>query len=76
LIFFEWDKTYPIQKKSTGYYHLFEFKSEGDLIERLELEYRRDERVIRYITVKLDKYGIIYAEKRRKKFTETKKQEE
>ena len=66
---------YPIQKKSTGYYHLFEFKSEGSLIEKLELQYRRDERIIRYITVRLDKYGIEYAEKRRKRLAETKNEE-
>jgi len=67
---------YPIQKKSTGYYHLFEFKSEGSLIEKLELEYRRDERIIRYITVKLDKYAIAYADSRRNRLSETKKQED
>jgi small subunit ribosomal protein S6 len=58
---------YPIQKKSTGFYHLFEFKSEPSFIEKLELEYRRDERVIRFLTFKLDKYAIEYSEKRRKK---------
>jgi len=67
---------YPIQKKSTGYYHLFEFKSEGSLIEKLELEYRRDERIIRYITVKLDKYSIAYADSRRTRLSESKKQED
>ncbi len=66
---------YPIQKKSTGYYHLFEFKSEGSLIEKLELEYRRDERIIRYITVRLDKYGIEYGERRRNRIAESKNQE-
>jgi small subunit ribosomal protein S6 len=58
---------YPIQKKSTGFYHLFEFKAEPSFIEKLELEYRRDERVIRFLTFKLDKYAIEYSEKRRKK---------
>ena len=66
---------YPIQKKSTGYYHLFEFKSEGSLIEKLELEYRRDERIIRYITVKLDKYSIAYGERRRNRIKESKNEE-
>ncbi|MCF8361084.1 MAG: 30S ribosomal protein S6 [Prolixibacteraceae bacterium] len=58
---------YPIQKKSTGFYHLFEFKAEPTFIEKLELEYRRDERVIRFLTFRLDKYAIEYSEKRRKK---------
>ncbi|MFB6319585.1 MULTISPECIES: 30S ribosomal protein S6 [unclassified Saccharicrinis] len=56
---------YPIQKKSTGFYQLLEFKSTPDLIAKLELEYRRDERVIRFLTFRLDKYSIEYAEKRR-----------
>ena len=56
---------YPIQKKSSGFYHLFEFKAESDVVEALELQYRRDERVIRFLTVSMDKYAIAYAEKRR-----------
>lgn len=58
---------YPIQKKSTGFYHLFEFKAEPSFIEKLELQYRRDERVIRFLTFRLDKYAIEYSEKRRNK---------
>ncbi len=56
---------YPIQKKSTGFYQLIEFKAEPQVIEKLEIGYRRDERVIRYLTTKLEKYAIQYAEKRR-----------
>ena len=56
---------YPIQKKSTGFYCLIEFKAEPTLIDKLEINYRRDERVIRYLTVKLEKYAAEYAEKRR-----------
>ena len=56
---------YPIEKKSTGFYQLLEFKAEPSVIEKLELNFRRDERVIRYITVKLDKYAVEYAAKRR-----------
>lgn len=58
---------YPIQKKSTGFYTLLEFTAEPEVIERLEIAYRRDERVLRYLTVKLDKYAAQYAEKRRNK---------
>lgn len=64
---------YPIQKKSTGFYHLLEFESEGSLIADLELAFRRDERVIRFLTVKLDKHAIAYAERRRGKAKETAK---
>mgnify|MGYP000310192353 CR=1 FL=1 len=59
---------YPIQKKSTGFYCLLEFKAEPTIIKTLETGYRRDEKVIRYITVKLDKYAAQYAEKRVNKF--------
>jgi len=62
---------YPIQKKSTGFYHLIEFKAEGDLIGRLETEYRRDERIIRFLTTKMNKYAVIYADKKRKMKNET-----
>ena len=58
---------YPIQKKSTGFYVLIEFKAEPELIKKLETNYRRDEKVIRFQTVKLEKYAIEYAEKRRNK---------
>lgn len=59
---------YAIQKKSTGFYCLVEFKAEPTVIDKLEVAYRRDEKVIRYITVKLDKYAAQYAEKRRNKY--------
>ena len=58
---------YAIQKKSTGFYCLLEFKAEPTIVKKLETGYRRDEKVIRYITVKLDKYAVEYAEKRRNK---------
>ena len=56
---------YPIEKKSTGFYQLIEFKAEPAVIQKLEINYRRDERVLRYLTVKLDKYAAEYAAKRR-----------
>jgi small subunit ribosomal protein S6 len=58
---------YPIQKKSTGFYQLFEFKADPSFVDKLEVQYRRDERVIRFLTFKLDKYAIQYSEKRRSK---------
>ena len=56
---------YPIQKKSSGFYHLIEFKADGNVVSELELQYRRDERIIRFLTVTMDKYAIAFAEKRR-----------
>jgi small subunit ribosomal protein S6 len=57
---------YPIQKKNTGFYHLFEFKAEGSMIEKLEVEYKRDERIMRFLTVALDKHAVAYNERKRK----------
>ena len=64
----EWGRkklAYPIQKKSTGFYQLIEFKAEPQVIEKLEINFRRDERVIRFLTFKMDKYAAEYAAKRR-----------
>jgi len=57
---------YPIQHKSTGFYNLFEFAATPETIAALELEYRRDEKVMRFITVSLDKHAVAYNEKRRR----------
>jgi small subunit ribosomal protein S6 len=56
---------YPIQHKTSGFYHLIQFQSEPTLVAALETQFRRDERVIRYLTVALDKDAVAYAEKRR-----------
>ncbi|GAB2453963.1 30S ribosomal protein S6 [Hymenobacter qilianensis] len=56
---------YPIQKKSTGYYHLVEFSGAGNIVDQLELAFRRDERVIRFLTTVLDKHAVAYNERRR-----------
>lgn len=57
---------YPIQKKTTGFYHIFEFSAPADAISKLELTYRRDEQVMRYLTIRLDKHAAAYNERRRK----------
>ncbi len=66
---------YPIQKKSTGFYHLIEFRAEPDLIAKLEIEYRRDERILRFLTMKMEKYAVAYAEKKRARKSAEQKQE-
>ncbi|MDR0438200.1 MAG: 30S ribosomal protein S6 [Bacteroidales bacterium] len=58
---------YPIQKKVSGFYYLMEFKADGKVVDILETAYRRDERMLRFLTVKLDKFAVEYAEKRRNK---------
>ena len=65
---------YPIQKKSTSFYQLLEFKADPSVISKLEINYRRDERVIRFLTFRMDKYAAEYAAKRRS-LKSTKKEE-
>lgn len=67
---------YPIQRKSTGFYVFLEFKSEPSFIETLEINYRRDDKVIRFLTFKQEKFALEYAEKRRRNRKETAKTEE
>ena len=62
---------YPIQHKKSGFYHLFEFTAPGEIITNFELTFKRDERIMRYLTVKLDKHAIAWAEKRRNRNKET-----
>ncbi|NLX66984.1 MAG: 30S ribosomal protein S6 [Bacteroidales bacterium] len=56
---------YPIDKKTTGFYTFLEFNADPSVIEKLEVNFRRDERVIRFLTVRQDKFALEYAEKRR-----------
>jgi small subunit ribosomal protein S6 len=56
---------YPIMKKTTGFYQLFEFTGEPNIMKDIETAYKRDERILRYLTVKLDKHAVAYAEKKR-----------
>jgi len=55
---------YAIQNKKSGFYHLFEFTVPGEAINDYELAFRRDERVMRYLTVSLDKHAVAWAAKR------------
>ncbi|MFK7899471.1 MAG: 30S ribosomal protein S6 [Cyclobacteriaceae bacterium] len=66
---------YQIQHKSTGFYNLFEFEAPAEAIAKLELELRRDERILRFLTTVLDKHSIAYNAKR-KKLKKQPKQEE
>ena len=58
---------YEIQNKKSGFYHLFEFKAAGEILAPFETEFRRDERIMRFLTVSLDKHAISWAERRRAK---------
>ncbi len=57
---------YPIKKRTSGFYFCIEFQGEtGEVISNIELAMKRDERVIRFLTVSLDKYGVKYNEDKR-----------
>lgn len=64
---------YPIQKKKTGFYHLFDFKVAGEMIAPFELEFRRDDSIMRYLTVSMDKHAVAWSEKRRERNKTSKK---
>ncbi|MDJ1501511.1 30S ribosomal protein S6 [Xanthocytophaga agilis] len=66
---------YPIQHKSNGFYYLIEFKADPLKVSTLEIEYRRDEKIIRFLTTVLDKYAIDYNERRRKGLVGRKKEQ-
>ncbi len=59
------DLAYPIRKKTTGIYHLMEFKVDPSKIDELETICRRDDRIMRFVTTKLDKYAVEYNVRRR-----------
>jgi small subunit ribosomal protein S6 len=56
---------YPIQHKTSGFYYLIQFKADPTFVAQLETQYHRDERIIRFLTVALDKHAVAYAERRR-----------
>ncbi len=66
---------YPIQKKTTGFYFLVEFEAEGAFIDKLETAYRRDERIIRFLTFKQDKFAVEYSAKGRAKLANKSEEE-
>lgn len=56
---------YPIKKKTTGIYHHIEFRANPSLIEKLEISLKRDENIMRFLTVRCDKYAIKYNDDKR-----------
>ena len=52
---------YPINKRHSGLYFCVEFAGENGMsIDKMELALRRDEKVLRFLTIALDKYGVQY----------------
>ena len=67
---------YTIQKKKSGFYYLIEYKANGAILSNMDVEFKRDETVLRWLTVKLDKFAAEYAVRRRNRLSETKKSAE
>jgi len=57
---------YKIKKKSTGIYYVLEWKAPTDVSSKLDVQFNRDENVLRYLTVKLDKFAADYNERKRR----------
>jgi len=68
---------YPIKKRTSGIYYVIEFQTPtGAMIAKTELALKRDERILRFLTVKLDKYGVQFnQDKRDGKISKYKKKE-
>ncbi len=65
---------YEIKRRSSGVYFCVEFSSSnGDYMDEFELALRRDERLLRFLTVALDKFGVKYNEDKRKGLINKKK---
>ena len=56
---------YPIQNKVTGFYHVYEFSADTAIIAKLEIAYRRDEKIMRFLTTALDKHALVYNQRKR-----------
>jgi len=57
---------YPIKKCSSGVYYGIEFSSpNGEFMDKFELALKRDERILRFLTVRLDKFGVKYNQDKR-----------
>jgi small subunit ribosomal protein S6 len=61
---------YPIDKKTTGIYQLYEFKAPGDIVGKMEIQFGRDDSVMRWMFTRLDKYGVEYSQRRRNKLAQ------
>lgn len=67
---------YPINRRSSGVYYCIEFQVEtegGAFLTAIELALKRDERLLRFLTVQLDKFGVKYNDDKRKGLIGSKK---
>ena len=57
---------YAINKRTSGIYYCIEFEAQdGSVIAPMELNMRRDESIMRFLTVALDKFGVKYNQDKR-----------
>ncbi len=57
---------YPIKKKTTGFYLVVEYKVAAPAIDRLEVQFKRDENILRFLTIRMEKYHLEYNERKRR----------
>jgi len=68
---------FSINRRSSGVYYCIEFACESaDWLSKFELNMKRNERLLRFLTVKLDKYGIKYNDDKRNGRIGAKKKQE
>lgn len=56
---------YPMNKSTHGFYHVFEFRADPSFIQELEEHLRHNEHILRFLTVRMDKYAIKYRQEKR-----------
>jgi small subunit ribosomal protein S6 len=56
---------YPVQKKTTGIYWVYQFTAASDFNEKLKIAILRDEQVMRHMVTKLDKNAVKYNQDKR-----------
>lgn len=68
---------YPIDKKTTGFYHIYEYKGPSEFVAKFELAFRRDERIMRFLTTSLDKHAQVFNQRKRNgEFNQNKKEKQ
>ena len=65
--------SFTVRKQNTGYYFSMEFSGPGIVVSALETAYKREENILRYLIVALDKHAVDYNERRRKGLVGNKK---
>ena len=67
---------YPIEKKTTGFYTLVEFVLPPENLSKLEVEFKRDENIMRFLSTRLNKYALKYNDSRRIRLSNKKEEKQ